>query len=126
MPCRLYDDNLALYGKRYFYFVWELPLFALMGAIAGLLGALFIHLNIKATALRARYIPPRKPGLRLLEVRQPLSLCTHCLIAWTPCGIDSESIPQAPCEEQIDTSGLKWNYAASCPVTEAASFANTA
>lgn len=66
--CRLYDDNLALYGKRYYYYVWELPMFAVMGAIAGLLGSLFIYLNIRATALRARYIPPRKPKLRLLEV----------------------------------------------------------
>ncbi|CAL5218914.1 g660 [Coccomyxa viridis] len=64
----LYDDNLALYGKRYYYYVWELPIYAVMGAIAGLLGSLFIYLNIRATALRARYIPPRKPKLRLLEV----------------------------------------------------------
>ena len=46
-------------------------MFAVMGAIAGLLGSLFIYLNIRATALRARYIPPRKPKLRLLEV--------HCI-----------------------------------------------
>ena len=65
---RLYDDNLALYGKRYFYYVWELPVFALVGAVAGLLGALFISLNIRATALRARFVPPRKPRLRLVEV----------------------------------------------------------
>ena len=63
---RLYDDNLALYGKRYFYYVWELPVFALVGAVAGLLGALFISLNIRATALRARYVPPRQPRLRLV------------------------------------------------------------
>ena len=67
---RLYDDNLALYGKRYFYYVWELPVFVLVGAVAGLLGALFISLNIRATALRARYVPPRQPRLRLVEVCQ--------------------------------------------------------
>lgn len=65
---RLYDDNLALYGKRYYYYIWELPVFVAMGCAAGLLGAAFIRLNILATQLRARFIPPRKPLLRLLEV----------------------------------------------------------
>lgn len=65
---RLYDDNLALYGKRYYYYVWELPVFVLMGVAAGLLGSAFIKLNIRATQLRARFVSPRKPWLRLLEV----------------------------------------------------------
>lgn len=64
---RLYDDNLALYGERYYYYVWELPVFVLMGVAAGLLGTAFIKLNIRATQLRARFVPPRKPWLRLLE-----------------------------------------------------------
>jgi len=67
-PGRLYDDNLALYGKRYYYYIWELPVFVTMGCVAGLLGAAFIKLNIRATQLRARFIPLRKPLLRLLEV----------------------------------------------------------
>ena len=75
---RLYDDNLALYGKRYFYYVWELPVFALVGAVAGLLGALFISLNIWATALRARYVPPRKPRLRLVEVCLVQHVASSC------------------------------------------------
>lgn len=66
--CRLYDDNLALYGKRYFYYIWELPVHVIMGIVAGLLGSLFIKLNILTTKLRACYIPPRKPWLRLIEV----------------------------------------------------------
>ena len=66
---RLYDDNIALYGKRYYYYIWELPLFVAMGVLAGLLGTLFIGLNIRMTALRARWVPPRRPHLRLLEAR---------------------------------------------------------
>ena len=75
---RLYDDNLALYGKRYFYYVWELPVFAMVGAVGGLLGALFICLNIRATALRARFVPPRRPRLRLVEVRPVLCTASSC------------------------------------------------
>ena len=78
---RLYDDNLALYGKRYFYYVWELPVFALVGAVAGLLGALFISLNIQATALRARFVPPRQPRLRLVEVCPDQHGASSCLQA---------------------------------------------
>jgi H+/Cl- antiporter ClcA len=46
----------------------------LMGVLAGLLGSLFIRLNISVTRLRARFIPNRKPWLRLLEVL-PLAGC---------------------------------------------------
>ena len=76
---RLYDDNLALYGKRYFYYVWELPVFVLMGVTAGLLGALFIKLNIRMTQLRARFIPPSKPRLRLMEVLAASPFCNFAL-----------------------------------------------
>ena len=81
-PRRLYDDNIALYGKRYYYYIWELPVFVLMGVLAGLLGALFIQLNIRVTALRARWVPPRRPHLRLLEVRAPGTCsCARCMHA---------------------------------------------
>lgn len=43
-------------------------MFVLMGVAAGILGSAFIKLNIRATQLRARFVPPRKPWLRLLEV----------------------------------------------------------
>lgn len=55
----LYTDSLGLYGSRMFYYVWDLPIFCVMGAIGGALGALFIHLNVKVTKLRHRYIPVR-------------------------------------------------------------------
>ena len=55
----LYTDSLGLYGSRMFYYVWDLPIFCMMGAIGGALGGLFIHLNVKVTKLRHRYIPVR-------------------------------------------------------------------
>jgi hypothetical protein len=84
---RLYDDNLALYGKRYYYYVWELPVFVLMGVAAGLLGSAFIKLNIRATQLRARFVPPCKPWLRLLEVPCIYPPCdlSSCIILYHWC-----------------------------------------
>ncbi|KAK9816592.1 hypothetical protein WJX72_002361 [[Myrmecia] bisecta] len=64
----LYTDSLAFYGSRMFYYVWDVPIFCLMGAIGGLLGAFFIHMNVKVTSLRHKYIPVRHPWKRLAEV----------------------------------------------------------
>lgn len=52
----LYTDSLAQYGTRMFYYVWEIPIFCLMGACGGLLGALFIHVNVKITQFRHRCV----------------------------------------------------------------------
>lgn len=55
----LYTDSLAFYGSRMFYYVWDLPIFVGMGAIGGLMGALFIKVNVKITQFRHLYIPVR-------------------------------------------------------------------
>ena len=55
----LYTDSLAFYGSRMFYYVWDLPIFVVMGAIGGLMGALFIKVNVKITQFRHMYIPVR-------------------------------------------------------------------
>lgn len=55
----LYTDSLALYGKRMFYYVWDVPIFCLMGAVGGLMGALWVHVNVRVTAFRHRTIPVR-------------------------------------------------------------------
>lgn len=55
----LYTDSLASYGSRMFYYVWDVPIFCLMGAIGGLMGALWVDVNIKVTAFRHKYIPVR-------------------------------------------------------------------
>ena len=58
------------------------------GALGGLLGALFIHLNVRITQLRHRHIPFRSPWKRLAEV-VVLSFVTASLwfaLAWSsPC-----------------------------------------
>ncbi|KAI7845409.1 hypothetical protein COHA_001114 [Chlorella ohadii] len=64
----LYTDNYASYGSRMFYHVWDVPIFCCIGALGGLLGALFIHLNVKITQFRHRRIPFRSPWRRLAEV----------------------------------------------------------
>lgn len=63
----LYDDNIALYGKRFWYYIWELPIYCILGCVAGMLGGLFIKLNIKFTALRAKYIPSSNKWRRFSE-----------------------------------------------------------
>ena len=55
----LYTDSLAGYGSRMYYYVWDVPIFCVMGAMGGLLGALWVHLNVNITALRHRYVPVR-------------------------------------------------------------------
>lgn len=42
-----------------FYYAWDVPIFCLMGAVGGLMGALWVHVNVKITALRHRYVPVR-------------------------------------------------------------------
>ncbi|CAE7246094.1 CLCN6 [Symbiodinium natans] len=40
------------------YAIWELPLFALLGILGGLMGALYNWLNVKITRVRMRFIGP--------------------------------------------------------------------
>ncbi|CAE7244434.1 CLCN6 [Symbiodinium sp. CCMP2456] len=40
------------------YSIWELPLFALVGILGGLMGALYNWLNVKLTRVRMRFIGP--------------------------------------------------------------------
>ena len=72
----------------YFYYIWELPVFVLIGVLCGVLGALFIQLNLLLTRLRARFVPPRRPHLRLAEARlartcMHMHACMACLAALT-------------------------------------------
>ena len=66
--CRLYDDNQTEYGKIFYFYIWEVPIFLGMGVIAGLLGAAFNSFHIKCAAWRAQYVPPRLVYRRLGEV----------------------------------------------------------
>ena len=81
----LYTDSLAGYGSRMFYYVWDVPIFCVMGAMGGLLGALWVHLNVHITALRHRYVPVRccfDEGMhrgRMYEPDTPLKVCVFPL-----------------------------------------------
>ena len=55
----LYTDSLASYGSRMYYYVWDVPIFCAMGAVGGLMGALWVHVNVRITAFRHRCIPVR-------------------------------------------------------------------
>ncbi|GMH33746.1 hypothetical protein BSKO_01580 [Bryopsis sp. KO-2023] len=64
----LYSDEHALYGQKLYYYVWEMPIFVIIGAVCGLLGSLFVWLNVKVTSWRHRYIKVSSPAKRTLEV----------------------------------------------------------
>jgi chloride channel 7 len=57
----LSNPGLINFGKfvNVTYKVYELPIFLIMGAFGGLVGALFNYLNIKLTKLRNKYIKRR-------------------------------------------------------------------
>lgn len=76
----LYDDNIALYGKRFWYYIWELPIYVILGCVAGMLGGLFIKLNIKFTSFRAKYIPSSNKGRRFCEARFLQLMLVTCML----------------------------------------------
>ena len=59
-----------------------------MGALGGLLGALFVKINVKITTLRQRWIPVGKRERRHVEV---VAVCVvtatimFALTRWSPC-----------------------------------------
>ena len=67
IPGQLSNGGLLNFGNfdDATYEVWEMPLFLLMGALGGVLGALFNHINYKLTVFRMRYITARP--LKMLE-----------------------------------------------------------
>ena len=84
----LYTDSLALYGKRMFYYVWDVPIFCLMGAVGGLMGALWVHVNVRVTAFRHRTIPVRcEVDGQLIVISPPVANCTwfclHHICHWS-------------------------------------------
>ncbi|GLC73545.1 hypothetical protein PLESTF_001389800 [Pleodorina starrii] len=76
-------------NTRLWYYSWELPIFAVMGVLGGLLGAAMVALNNAVTRLRRRFVPPTAPARRVAEV---ISLAVLTATAWflasylSPCG----------------------------------------
>ena len=64
----LYTDDEANYSKQYWWYFWEVPIFAMIGCLGGYIGALFVNLNVRVTAWRAKYIPVNDKFRRFLEV----------------------------------------------------------
>jgi chloride channel 7 len=64
----LYTDDEADYSRVYWWYVWEVPIFACMGCLCGLFGALFVNTNVKLTMFRHKYIPVSSKWKRLAEV----------------------------------------------------------
>ena len=64
----LYTDDEANYSRVFWWYFWEVPIFACMGCVGGLMGAFFVNTNIKITALRQKYIPVSQKHKRLAEV----------------------------------------------------------
>ena len=53
----LYTDDEANYSRVFWWYFWEVPVFALMGALGGLLGALFVKINVKITRFASDGFP---------------------------------------------------------------------
>ena len=83
MLCFVSADNIALYGDKFWYFIWELPVYVVMGIIAGLGGGIFCNIYVHAAAFRSKHIPASKPWRRLGEVRHlwQLQMAQHALPA---------------------------------------------
>ena len=59
----LYADDEVGISKQFWWYAWELPVFAMVGVGGGLIGAAFVRLNVKLTRFRRRAIPEgRKCG----------------------------------------------------------------
>ena len=64
----LYTDDEANYSRVFWWYFWEVPLFAGLGALGGLLGALFVKVNVRITAWRQRNVPVANRHRRHAEV----------------------------------------------------------
>ncbi|KAG2500647.1 hypothetical protein HYH03_001414 [Edaphochlamys debaryana] len=54
--------------EKFYYYLWEIPIFACMGVGGGLLGAGMIKINEAITRQRRLHIPPTAPARRVAEV----------------------------------------------------------
>lgn len=106
----LYSDGDANYGATFWYYVWEFPVFVLVGILGGLMGALFIHLNVKITMWRRRHIPVSNKMRRFYEVVAIAVLTSIILFSFarsSPCrALPADvAVEEKFNEEEADLSG---------------------
>ncbi|GMH42780.1 hypothetical protein BSKO_10699 [Bryopsis sp. KO-2023] len=105
----LYSDNYAKYGDNLFYYFWEIPIFMLMGAVFGLLGAGFVWMNVKITSWRHKNIPVKSAWKRTVEV-MVVAFVTASIGFWlsyiSPCGkTPKDKSYFNPHQDDLNTSG---------------------
>ncbi|QDZ22769.1 chloride channel protein [Chloropicon primus] len=106
----LYSDGDANYGEAFWYYVWEFPVFVIVGILGGLMGALFIHLNVKITMWRRKHIPVDKRNRRFYEVVAIAVLTSIILFSFakaSPCRTlpENAAIEEKFNEEEAELSG---------------------
>lgn len=74
----LYADDEADYSRVLWWYVWEIPIFAVMGIAGGIMGIYFVNLNLKLMRWRARYVPNSARMRRLVEVVVIASVTATC------------------------------------------------
>ncbi|CAA9995791.1 unnamed protein product, partial [Nesidiocoris tenuis] len=81
------------------YDLFELILYAWMGAVGGLLGSLYIHVNYKLTVFRMRYIRGR--WLKVIEACLVAAITATVAMLMMFCISDCRSLGQDPTENPI-------------------------
>ena len=64
----LYPDDVAKYSTIFYWYIWEIPLFIIVGVVGGVFSNLFVLGNKHLTLWRRRNIPPTNKLRRMLEV----------------------------------------------------------
>jgi chloride channel 7 len=118
----LYTDDEANYSRVFWWYFWEVPLFAGLGALGGLLGALFVKLNVKITTWRQKYVPVAQRHRRHAEVVFVCAATATVMFALTrfsPCApvpanlrVGSEANDGLPQLDLGDTAAEVFEYGA--------------
>jgi len=78
-----------MYGSRMFYYAWDVPIFCVMGAMGGLMGALWVHVNVRVTLFRHRFIPVRSNPSPPTTTPLPTHSPTPSPRFWFRCNLQS-------------------------------------
>lgn len=63
----LFADDEADYSRVFWWYIWEIPIFVLMGIGGGLMGIVFVRANLAIMHWRAKHIPSTHGAKRLAE-----------------------------------------------------------